>query len=289
MSTLFFLNMEDDLAIRTMTRDDVRVAIEWAAQEGWNPGVHDAECFHSADPEGFFIGELGGEPVATISVVNYDDRFAFAGLYIVRQEYRGKGYGPRLFDHAWNHAGDRIVGGDCVFAMQDKYRERDGLQPAYRNIRFEGAGGGESPNNLVKARDLPFDRLLEYDRTGFPAARPAFLQCWLRQGGSSALAYLHPNERIGGYGVIRQCMNGHKIGPLFADTPEIAELIYRGLSATAPDELIYLDTPEPNEAAVALAKRHGMIEVFGTERMYTREIPELPIHRIFGVTSFELG
>jgi hypothetical protein len=84
-------------------------------------------------------------------------------------------------------------------------------------------------------------------------------------------------------------MNGHKIGPLFADTPEIAEQIFCGLASTAPDELIYLDTPEPNEAAVALAGRYGMTEVFGTERMYTRGIPELPLHRIFGVTSFELG
>ncbi len=32
-----------------------------------------------------------------------------------------------------------------------------------------------------------------------------------------------------------------------------------------------------------------MSEVFGTARMYTRDIPELPVERIFGVTIFELG
>ena len=52
-----------ELQIRTMRREEVAFAIDLAAQEGWNPGLHDAECFFSADPEGFLIGEMDGEPV----------------------------------------------------------------------------------------------------------------------------------------------------------------------------------------------------------------------------------
>lgn len=281
--------MEDDFRIRVMAHEDVRIAIEWAAGEGWNPGVHDAACFHAADPEGFFIGEVNGEPVAVISVVNYDERFAFFGLYIVKEAFRGKGYGTRIFTHAWEHAGDRIIGADCVFAMQEMYHERDNLLPAFRNIRFEGIGGGTAPEDLIDARLLPFESVLAYDRIHFPASRPAFLRAWLGQEGATALAYLNPGERIAGYGVIRQCMNGHKIGPLFAESPEIAEQIFQGLAAAAPEEQIYLDTPEPNPAAVALAQAHGMTEVFGTERMYTKQIPPLPLRHIYGITSFELG
>jgi hypothetical protein len=32
-----------------------------------------------------------------------------------------------------------------------------------------------------------------------------------------------------------------------------------------------------------------MTPVFETARMYTRQSPELPLNRLFGVTSFELG
>ena len=56
-----------ELAIRTMRREEVAFAIDLAAREGWNPGLHDAECFFSADPGGFLIGELDGEPVGCIS------------------------------------------------------------------------------------------------------------------------------------------------------------------------------------------------------------------------------
>jgi len=54
--------------IRTATRTEVDIAIEWATREGWNPGFYDADCYYSADPNGFLIGFLGNEPIATISM-----------------------------------------------------------------------------------------------------------------------------------------------------------------------------------------------------------------------------
>ncbi len=53
--------------------------------------------------------------------------------------------------------------------------------------------------------------------------------------------------------------------------------------------MIYLDVPAPNAAAIRLAERHGMKPVFETARMYTGAAPDLPLARLFGVTSFELG
>ena len=31
------------LKIRPLTREEFDVAVEWAAAEGWNPGLHDTE------------------------------------------------------------------------------------------------------------------------------------------------------------------------------------------------------------------------------------------------------
>lgn len=61
--------------IRSMNRKEVDIAIEWAAKEGWNPGIHDADCYYSADPYGFLVGILGDEPIATISVIKYGETF----------------------------------------------------------------------------------------------------------------------------------------------------------------------------------------------------------------------
>jgi hypothetical protein len=39
--------------IRAMVRADHDRAIDWAAGEGWNPGIDDAGCFLATDPGGF--------------------------------------------------------------------------------------------------------------------------------------------------------------------------------------------------------------------------------------------
>lgn len=44
---------ESEYLIRTMNREEINLAIAWAALEGWNPGLSDADCFYAADPDGF--------------------------------------------------------------------------------------------------------------------------------------------------------------------------------------------------------------------------------------------
>jgi len=86
-----------DLIIRRMTKDELVLALDWAADEGWNPGLFDAETFHAADPDGFLLGELDGEPIGSVSAVRYGMEFGFLGFYIVKPAYRGQGYGLRLW------------------------------------------------------------------------------------------------------------------------------------------------------------------------------------------------
>ena len=50
-----------------------------------------------------------------------------------------------------------------------------------------------------------------------------------------------------------------------------------------------LDVPEPNDSGMRLATEFGLKEIFGCARMYHGPPPSLPIHQIFGVTSFEFG
>jgi ribosomal protein S18 acetylase RimI-like enzyme len=273
-----------------MTPADLAVVLDWAAAEGWNPGRHDGDCFRVADPDGFIIGELDGAPAASISVVNYDDRFSFLGLYIVRPDLRGRGYGWRAWQAGMAHGGARNIGLDGVVAQQDSYR-RSGFKLAYRNIRFAGrAESSDAPSGsrIVSLAQVPFDALAAYDRRLFPAVRSGFLRAWIGQPDHVALGLVERGDLMG-YGVLRPCGQGSKIGPLFADRDDAADELFAALSARAAEGSIYLDVPEANPAAVALAERRGMKPVFETARMYTGPPPAVDLLRVFGVTSFELG
>ncbi len=275
--------------VRRLRREEFAFVIGLAYSEGWNPGVHDDDCFFAADTEGFFLAECDDEPIGTASMVCYDDTFAFFGLYIVRPELRSKGYGMQLYRSALERAGKRTWGADCVIDMVNQYEQKTPLRYAHKNIRFEGVGGGRMPDYLTPIRRVHFDSLLEYDRRHFPARRARFLRCWITRPDTEGFAALGPGGTLQGFGVRRKCMTGHKIGPLFADTPLVAEDLFAGLSAGVSGQPIFLDVPEPNAAALELAGRHGMTPVFETARMYAGPAPALPLDEIFGVTSFELG
>jgi GNAT superfamily N-acetyltransferase len=275
--------------IRVMTRTELDLAVDWAAQEGWNPGLDDARAFHAADPEGFFVGTLDGEPVASISLVAYDASFAFLGFYLVKPQLRGRGLGLALWREAMARRARPLTGLDGVVAQQANYA-KSGFRLAYRNIRFGGPAPSAAATTgaIVTAAEVPFERVLAYDRIFFPARRPAFLSLWLTQPRGTALAMLD-DDRIVGLGAVRPCRQGCKIGPLYADNESVAEAVFLRLAAHAHGGSVFLDVPEPNAAALRLAERHGLAPVFETARMYTGPIRPLRLERVFGVTTFELG
>lgn len=279
----------DSCTIRSMRREEIDLAIEWAASEGWNPGLHDAVPFHAADPEGFLIGELKGEPIATISAIRYGTGFGFLGFYIVSPAYRGKGYGLRIWDAAMARLAGRNIGLDGVVEQQGNYR-KSGFSLAYRNVRYEGKpDNGDARPETIDLAEVPFAVVADYDAAFFPDDRRGFLKSWLSQPGVRSRGVMREGS-LAGFGAIRPCRSGYKIGPLFADDAGLAEDLFLALQANLPAAApIYLDVPEVNGDAVALARRHGMRVVFETARMYTGEFPDLPLPRLFGVTSFELG
>jgi GNAT superfamily N-acetyltransferase len=273
-----------------MTRQEIDLAVEWAGAEGWNPGLEDAECFWRADPKGFLVGLVHGEPVACISIVRYGSSFGFLGFYIVRPEYRGRGLGLEIWNAGLQRLEGRVVGLDGVVAQQHNYR-KSGFSLAWRNIRYMGVARSsrDKIDDTVPLSSIPFDELTAYDHPFFPDDRRAFLECWASRQGSRAFG-IRQNGALAGYGLVRPCRSGFKIGPLFADKPELAETLYHALESSVPKgSLIFLDIPEVNPAALELVQRHEMSVVFETARMYKGAAPQLPIERIFGITSFELG
>jgi GNAT superfamily N-acetyltransferase len=280
------MNLEDVL-IRQMSKAELCLAFDWAAAEGWNPGLYDAESFYAVDPEGFFIAERAGEPLGCVCGVAYDETFGYVGLFIVRPPYRGQGVGLRLLDVALRHVEGRNVGLDAAIAMQETYG-RYGFKFAHRVIRHQCIGGGESPFDVTELASVPFDEIVRYDATVFPTSRATFLSLWIAQPRSASLAFMK-RQRLAGYGVLRACHEGYKIGPLFADDPQIADMLFQGLCARADGATVFLDTPEANPAAMELAKRYRMTPVFDTARMYTRGTPQGRTDHCYGVTTFELG
>ncbi len=280
------------LKIRSMTKGDLTLTLEWAQAEGWNPGKNDVEPFFAADPEGYFMGFLGDEPIGTISAVRYGSSYSFVGLFMVRPEHRGGHYGGLLARYVTRRLAGRVVGLDGVVAMQASYR-RAGFTFVHRNFRFQSL----NRENLITTQSgltttidsVPLDVFHKYDRICFGEEREAFLDSWIKQPGTICAATMK-GETLTGYGVIRPCHVGYKIGPLFADSADSAHAIFNDLCLQVPnDQPVFLDVPETNKEALAIVEKYNMTKQFETARMYSGGEPKFDLGRVFGITTFELG
>ena len=208
--------------LRTMTRAEIDLAVDWAAAEGWNPGLYDAAAFHAADPGAFLMG-YHNEPIACISATRYGDDFGFLGFYIAHPSVRGQGYGYIVWLAGLQRLTGRIVGLDGVIAQQANYR-RSGFRLAWRNIRYEGSFTDFTAHDpgitLLDASTLPFDRLAAFDRRFFPAPRDAFLALWISLPGHRARVALRDGEIVG-FAVARRLPARH--ARLGRSTPTIRD------------------------------------------------------------------
>ncbi|MGC4105237.1 MAG: GNAT family N-acetyltransferase [Thermomicrobiales bacterium] len=280
--------MTSPIDVRLLTAPEVHIALDWARREGWNPGPYDAASFFAADPEGFWASFHDGEPAAVVSVVRYGTSFGFLGLYICRPELRGMGYGKRVWDAALAASGDRVIGLDGVPAQQDNYR-RSGFALAWRNRRYQGLGKtGPVAPDVVDLDTIPFADIAAYDAATFEADRGRFLRVWIAQPDAVRLGIMRDGALVG-WGLLRPCAEGYKIGPLMADDASVAERLLDALLAAVPGEPVFLDVPEPNAAAVRMAEAHGMAVSFETARMYRGVAPAIALDTVWGITTFELG
>jgi Acetyltransferase (GNAT) domain len=132
-----------------------------------------------------------------------------------------------------------------------------------------------------------FDLIEKDDGTVFPAARPTFLRTWITAPGHIGRALIRDGH-IAAWGVIRPCRTGRKVGPLVADDHDAAEAVFAALVGPAGGQ-VFLDVPEPNRTAMALATAYGLTPLFETARMYSAPIKPVALERVYGVTTFELG
>ena len=285
--------LPNNFSFDVMQDHEAMLLIEWAKKEGWNPGLSDQKVARNFDPEAFIALRKNNELVGGGSIISYDGLYGFMGLFIMREDYRGKGLGAKLWHYRREKLISRLqptaaIGMDGVFNMTPFYA-RGGFTLSHRDLRYEGiAQNGVKSFDITPLNNINFDVLDAYDQQHFPAPRSNFIKAWTNQVGVFGYAILKKNVLVG-YGVARPCHIGYKIGPFFADSVDIADSILSSLLSEIKGELVQIDIPEPNINAIKLAHKYCLVESFGCARMYLGNINSEPLQNIYSVTSYEFG
>lgn len=284
---------QSKLRLQTLTISQFKELMQWAADEGWNPGLVDDEIFFNTDPKGHIGYFLDDELIAGGSIVSYEGKFGFMGLFIVKPLYRGEGIGRELWYKRRDLLLQRLdseaaIGMDGVVAMQPFYA-RGGFRLAFRDLRYElrGRFSAQNPSVFVYSKSDEWS-VIDYDSACFGVRRDKFMKAWLDQPSHWVFIYKKENK-IKGFAVLRKTISGYKIGPLFADHQQEARALLNACLNQSGNEAVYLDIPENQPKAAELIKEYGGKYVFECARMYYGHPPKVKQKRIYGITSFELG
>ena len=281
--------------IRPMTYQELVQQVQWADREGWEPGVNDADQFWQLDPEGFLAMEQEGQFLGGGAIIRHSDQFGFMGLFIVGAEHRGKGFGTQLWFARRDQLLERLspgatIGLDGVYPMVPFYEKGGFRQSTHqRRYRLEPSSADCPKNeNVVDLGMVEWEKIAQYDLHGFPAHRKQFLSRWIKQPTAISFGYLIDGE-LGGYGVMRHCSSGWRIGPLFCDDVQVAENLLTAFRSHQAGKPIFIDIPDANPAVEQLRETYDLKETFGCIRMYYGPPPAIDFTRVFGATTLEVG
>jgi len=275
---------QQGIKIRNATLHDMKLFHDWANNEHWSIPEIDIKPYYDIDPEGFFLGEINNEPVAMISSVCFDS-YSHISFYIVKEEFRRKGYGLSIFQHAIKYAEKKvsIIGLDGVDEQKENY-ERSGFKAYDRLSRYTKKAQGSLKNDqglLSDIHDISLEEIVEYDRNIFGSSRRNYIDLLLKEKVSGYA--IKEGDRIQGYGILRKSYTGYKIAPLVADNREFAENILNGLQSLIEGEEVILDILQSNKEAENIVKEQGWEYVLSLNRMYKNGLPKNDTSKLFGV------
>ena len=295
--------MTNLLTIRPLCDSDIDFVTEISKLEGFAPGIGDLGIYQNTDTQGLWVGWLNNNPIGCIAGVRYNEDYGFLGLFLVIEEYRGRGFGLQLWKKALDHLKDL----PCVGLEAAPERIVDyskwGFTVSSKTTRWQWLGDGKllevsiSKDDLnqfsfVEGSSIPSNAVEKFDEKRETTPRPHFLSDWLKHPAGKVIAVIDREGVCHGFGRIRPCLlrdgKGWRIGPLMADKPKLIKILLKKLIDSHPG-LIIIDSPGLNQYASKLFKDLGFKSESETFRMYRGYQPPVSMNDVYGLACLELG
>ena len=173
----------------------------------------DFSCVFALDPTTFYVGELNNEIISHINTVKYPGHSTFISTFVVAEKHRGKGYGKKTWDAAWNDLDKSItIGLDGVTEMVPKYESLGfccvwnvavvEIDPEMISTNF--ASISHPPGITVKPiNTIDISKVIEYDASVFGVSRERFIQAWITIPGSRGWVAVDERSNLVGYAAVR--------------------------------------------------------------------------------------
>lgn len=295
----------DGYSVRGMTAEDGKVVVKWFESLDIDIPIHDLALCLSVFPEsrGSYIGEYEGKVVASCIRLPWGGGAYYGSMYFVHEEYRRQGFGTRMRnDVAYGHV--TAAGGTvCIDAIFDgnvaeNNRKKYGHKDVWTTTRYEwdvmGLGDANNDISIVKACNVEFDKLMDYDNQCFVSKdnpqRREFMRRWIKLPGGAAYVAIDQDGTVCGLGCRRPCIqNGnHEIGPIYAESTVIAKSLLQALCDDVIGQHVCLNVWGPNTSSVEMLKDIGFKKAFDLAHQHCGGELSVYKQQVYAVTSVDV-
>ena len=281
--------MNRQATIRPLHPQETRSIAQWTKEEGWNIGLHDTQVYQNFSATSLIGAFVEQQLVGVSAVFLYNPRYAFFGLYRIKPDFRGQGYGLAMTRYRLQAARHRNVGLESSLENTHRYRHIR-FRSDYRHQRYYFKGHEESlPDNIIDISEIPLAKVIQFERQIYGEDRDTFLRCWLTYP-KFTTKILVRDGHIRGYFVLRPTSDNEcRLGSFTADSLADAEHLLRAAQYFSKGKGLYIDMPENNPNAQTLVQTFNGQLLFESVRMYKGYALDINHHKVYGIASLEAG
>lgn len=255
---------------RKMVPADIQACMELSKAAGWNQLEIDWQAFMRLGPEDNVVAVSGDDVIGSVATIRYGEDLSWIGMLLVRPDFRGKGVGKDLLLEAVQKlAHEKNVKLDATSAGRQIYLQC-GFEDEYPISRMEArAVSIDKPGqNCFPAEEKDLAGMFDMDTTVFGAGRQMLLkQVWFN---GLTFSFVYKSEgKILGYSLGRRGYRFFHIGPIIADSIEVAKsLLQTVLHYTPPETPVILDVNHADKEWLSWLHQLGFTEQRSFMRMF---------------------
>ncbi|MEO6285756.1 MAG: GNAT family N-acetyltransferase [Dyadobacter sp.] len=246
-----------------MSRTDLPVCRHLVQQAGWNQSEADWLRTMKLEPNGCFMAEKEGIPVATATTCCFE-KCAWIAMVLVDTAFRNRGIAKQMLLHAMDYLerkGVTTIRLDATVLGQGLYKKL-GFEEEYEVTRFvrEPESGKATSSYFQKPIDEEVMRdIMKLDRHATGVDRAMLLHSVVGQG--SPFFYLNNGKKmVEGYAFTREGASAIQIGPAIAANADAGRHILDQMASQLQGRRIFVDIPSQNVPAVHWAEANDFVK-----------------------------